>query len=241
VGGEIGEVGTENSTPEELRAYMDGYGASWRGPPRRGGRAAGRALQDLRPVRHLARRVVLPDGSIAEVAIDFETLRTPLDHRPRGVRPLRGGAARRLHPAGGRVRQLPGGGDRRDPPGHQLPEHRLRAPGAAGGAARADVRALPHRASATSGRPGDTEEQFIYKTRKKALGAFKRELWELPEERRAAIRETLREQFAFLFRELRVENTMEMVRRHTTVREVERAGPADMRFQAAADDWDLSD
>src|SRR5690606_23569216 len=25
VGGEIGEVGTENSTPEELRAYMDGY------------------------------------------------------------------------------------------------------------------------------------------------------------------------------------------------------------------------
>src|SRR5690606_33746729 len=25
IGGEIGEVGTENSTPEELRAYMDGY------------------------------------------------------------------------------------------------------------------------------------------------------------------------------------------------------------------------
>src|SRR5690606_29175446 len=25
IGGEIGEVGTENSTPEEMRAYMDGY------------------------------------------------------------------------------------------------------------------------------------------------------------------------------------------------------------------------
>src|SRR5690606_8177120 len=25
IGGEIGEVGTENSNPEELRAYMDGY------------------------------------------------------------------------------------------------------------------------------------------------------------------------------------------------------------------------
>jgi hypothetical protein len=48
-------------------------------------------------------------------------------------------------------------------------------------------------------KPTDTEEQFIYKTRKKALGAFKRQLWELPE-RRAEIRGALQEQFAFLFR-----------------------------------------
>ena len=41
---------------------------------------------------------------------------------------------------------------------------------------------LPQRASPASASPSDTEEQFIYKARKKALGAFKRELWELPEE-----------------------------------------------------------
>ncbi|MBV9773719.1 MAG: aldolase, partial [Gemmatimonadetes bacterium] len=90
-------------------------------------------------------------------------------------------------------------------------------------------------------KPTDTEQQFIYKARKKALGAFKRELWELPEENRAAIRETLREQFAFLFEQLRVNGTADDVRRIVTLPAVRRAGPADMAFKAAADDWDLSD
>ena len=34
VGGEIGEVGKQNSTPEELRAYLDGYRQSSSGAPR---------------------------------------------------------------------------------------------------------------------------------------------------------------------------------------------------------------
>ena len=29
-------------------------------------------------------------------------------------------------------------------------------------------------------KPSETDEQFIYKTRKKALGPYKRQLWELP-------------------------------------------------------------
>ena len=34
---------------------------------------------------------------------------------------------------------------------------------------------------------GDTDEQFVYKTRKKALGPFKQQLWELPPEHKQPI------------------------------------------------------
>ncbi|HSU12828.1 MAG TPA: hypothetical protein VLK66_01925, partial [Longimicrobium sp.] len=90
-------------------------------------------------------------------------------------------------------------------------------------------------------KPSDTEEQFIYKARKKALGAFKRELWELPEGDREKVRAVLRETFAFLFRQLRVDGTQEMVQRIVSIPEIRRTGPAAMRMKAAADDWDLSD
>jgi fructose-bisphosphate aldolase, class II len=90
-------------------------------------------------------------------------------------------------------------------------------------------------------KPNDTEEQFIYKARKKSLGVFKKELWELPEETRAEVRGALREQFEFLFRKLAVENTRDAVERHVRAAAVPRSGPSAMRHKAAADDWDLSD
>ena len=54
---------------------------------------------------------------------------------------------------------------------------------------------------------GDTEEQFIYKSRKKAIGPFKRRMWDLPAETRAAIAADLERTFAFLFEQLRVAGT----------------------------------
>ena len=51
----------------------------------------------------------------------------------------------------------------------------------------------------------------------------------------------LREQFSFLFRQLAVGNTREIVQRHVTAPERPRSGPAALRIKAAADDWDLSD
>src|SRR5690606_37326740 len=87
----------------------------------------------------------------------------------------------------------------------------------------------------------DTDEQFLYKTRKKALGAFKRELWDLPEENRAQIRDSLHDQFAFLFRKLAVEDTRDLISRFVRPPAFHRSGPAALRIKAAADDWDLSD
>src|SRR5262245_57042678 len=67
VGGEIGEVGKENSTEEELRAYLDGY--------------LGLLGGAIEPVSKVSVQtgtshggVVLPDGTVAEVSVDFDTL-----------------------------------------------------------------------------------------------------------------------------------------------------------------------
>ena len=53
----------------------------------------------------------------------------------------------------------------------------------------------------------DTEEQFIYKTRKKGFGPFKLELWHLPNDVRDEICNELEGKFAFLFDKLKVNGT----------------------------------
>jgi len=58
---------------------------------------------------------------------------------------------------------------------------------------------------------GWTREQFIYKTRKKAFGPFKRELWGLSEQEKSAILEQLEQQFRLLFEKLNVFNTQAVV------------------------------
>ena len=61
---------------------------------------------------------------------------------------------------------------------------------------------------------GDTEEQFYYKSRKKAIGPFKRRMWDLPAEVRAAIAADLEKTFAFLFEQLRVTGTRAITDRY---------------------------
>ncbi|KKL51853.1 hypothetical protein LCGC14_2291350, partial [marine sediment metagenome] len=66
VGGEIGEVGGKNSTEEELRVYMDNYL---------------KAIKDKKGISKISIQtgtthggVPLPDGSVAKVKLDFNTL-----------------------------------------------------------------------------------------------------------------------------------------------------------------------
>jgi fructose-bisphosphate aldolase class II len=240
IGGEIGEVGTENSTPEELRAYMDGY-------RRELDRLSGRAGRELVGLAKISVQsgtshggTVLPDGSIADVAIDFDTLRNLSE------------IARREYGLAGAVQHG----------ASTLPEEAF---GTFPDVETAEIHlatnfqnivfehpALPdelrqrmyqhcHVNFPEERKPSDTEEQFIYKARKKALGAFKRELWQLPEQNREQIRGTLQETFEFLFRKLAVTDTQDIVARYVTATPVRRSGPAALRVKAAADDWDLSD
>ncbi len=240
VGGEIGEVGTENSTPAELRAYMDGY----RRELERLSGEAGRSIPGLSKISVQSGTshggVVLPDGSIAEAAIDFETLRR-LSEIARDEYGLSGavqhGASTLPDKAFGKFPEVETA-EIHLATGFQniLFEH-------ASFPVELRERMYQHCRTDLAGErgPKDTEEQFLYKARKKTLGTFKQELWEMPEETRASIRESLREQFDFLFRQLRVDGTMDAVREHVSSPRRSRPGPAALRIKAASDDWDLSD
>ncbi len=62
----------------------------------------------------------------------------------------------------------------------------------------------------------DTDEQFIYKTRKKAFGPFKRKFWELPADVRKRIGSDLESKFGFLFEKLNIKRTAELVKKTVT-------------------------
>ena len=59
-----------------------------------------------------------------------------------------------------------------------------------------------------------TEEQFIYKTRKKALGQFKKEIMALPQLTRTNIAVEVEIQFEFLFKQLNIINTKAIVEKY---------------------------
>jgi len=238
IGGEIGEVGTENSTPEELRAYMDGYNRELAAVSAK----AGAKFEGLSKISVQSGTthggVVLADGSIADVAIDFETLRT-LSRIARDEYGMAGavqhGASTLPQTAFGKFPEV------ETAEIHLATNFQNLVYDAIPAELRERMYEHCRQNFQDERKAGDTEEQFIYKARKKALGAFKRELWELSEADREKVRGILHETFAFLFRQLKVDGTQEMVGRIVAIPELRRGGPTAMRMKAAADDWDLSD
>jgi hypothetical protein len=81
---------------------------------------------------------------------------------------------------------------------------------------------------------GDTEEQFIYKTRKKIWGPFKQQVWTLPENTRAAIRAQLEDKLDFLFDKLGVYDTRSLVQRYVAnPKRISKPQPAALKAVAA--------
>jgi hypothetical protein len=74
-------------------------------------------------------------------------------------------------------------------------------------------------------KPKDTEAQFLYKTRKKAVGPFKKQFWTLPEAALAAIGASLEKQFAFLFEQLAIGGTTGIVAKHVQAPEAHQPLP----------------
>jgi hypothetical protein len=91
---------------------------------------------------------------------------------------------------------------------------------------------------------GDSDEQFYYKTRKKALGPFKRAFWDLDARTRAVLAAAYDEKFRFLFTQLAVGGTRDAVRRHVKPMAIHRPAPGTaghVVVEPAPDDADLSD
>ncbi|MEP6995888.1 MAG: class II fructose-bisphosphate aldolase, partial [Acidobacteriota bacterium] len=205
IGGEIGEVGKENSTPEEFRAYMDLFRNAV-------GQTRGIAKVSVQTGSSHGGQVAA-DGSVERVAIDFSVLQTISK------------VAREEYGLAGAVQH---GASTLPPeyfghfPDHDCAEIHLATdfmntvyehPAFPLPLKREIERWLDENA-ATERKKGETEPQFLYKTRKKAIGPYKEQVWNLPEGTRAAIRQTLEEKFRFLFTKLRVGETRELVRRY---------------------------
>jgi hypothetical protein len=222
IGGEIGEVGKSNSTEEELRAYLDVYHASL--VASHDADAEGISKVSIQTgTSHGG--VPLPDGSVADVKIDFDTLRR-LSIVARGEYGLAGcvqhgastlpdDAFHHFPAAGAAEIHLATGFQNIIYDGGGLPDD-----------LRAEMMEWCRVNAADERKEGDTDEQFLYRTRKKAIGPFKRQLWTLPPEAANRIATNLRAKFGLLFDELGIAGTRELVERHVMPVAIARPRPA---------------
>ncbi|HJW22288.1 MAG TPA: class II fructose-bisphosphate aldolase [Candidatus Limnocylindrales bacterium] len=222
VGGEIGEVGKSNSTEAELRTFLDGLIAEL---ARRAPGALGISKVSVQTgTSHGG--VVLPDGSMAQVALDF------------AVHERLGAVARAEYGLAGTVQH--GASTLPDELFHQFPETETAEIHLATGFQNALFehpafpRALHEAINAwcfanalDERKDGQTDQQFVYTTRKKAIGPFKRELWDLAT--RDEILADQAKKIGFLFRDLRVVGSRAMVDRYVTPKPRSRPLPAALR------------
>jgi fructose/tagatose bisphosphate aldolase len=208
IGGEIGEIGKGNSTVEDLRAFMNGY---LKQLPK--GAKGISKISVQTGTTHGG--VALPDGSIAKVKIAFDTLKE-LSKVSRAEYGL-GGAVQHgastlpdeafdMFPKVDTIEVHLATGFQNivyDSP-HFSKELLKQIYGYL------DTKCISERKS------GETDEQFHYNTRKKALGYFKKELWSLPESNLRALMTELEKRFSLIFRKLNVVNTVKLVQKYVS-------------------------
>ncbi|MBI4063169.1 MAG: class II fructose-bisphosphate aldolase [Elusimicrobia bacterium] len=203
LGGEIGEVGKTNSTPEELRAFMK------------------LCLKNCGQKNELAKvsvntgtshgGVVLPDGGLAKVAISFETLAA----LSRVAKEEFGLAGAVQHGASTLPEEM----------FDQFPKAETAEIHLATGFQnimydligedfRREFYARIEKEFAPERNPADSPSQFIYKTRKKGFGMMKKEWWSLDSAAKKKIVDAFEEKAALIFKKLKIANTLEMVKRH---------------------------
>ncbi len=204
IGGEIGEIGSKNSNPEELKAYLDGFKEAFKGT---------KGLSKLSVQTGTSHGgVVLPDGSLAKVKIDFDTLRVLSD------------MARKEYGLSGCVQH--GASTLPEDAFNMFPETGTSEVHLATGFQNIiyDSKSLPQdfrnevykfigTEYAKEKKEGQTEEQFIYSTRKKGFGPIKKKWWDLPDNVKGPIMKELEAKFGLLFDKLKVSNTVDIVKK----------------------------
>jgi len=211
IGGEIGEVGDENSTEEELRAYLDNYIDDLKKiDPTQIGLSK---ISVLTGTSHGG--VVLPDGSIKDVAVDFDLLQQL------------GKVSRESYGLGGAVQHgastLPETAFSKFAEYETLEVHLAtnfmnilydKMPADL----KSEIYAYLDKNYAHERKSGQTNEQFYYKTRKRALGEFKKKIWRLSPDQLAKVNAAWKIQFRDLFDRLGMADTRQYVDQH--IREV---------------------
>lgn len=210
VGGEIGEVGKENSDENELRAYLDNFNE-----------LLNREDKGARSISKISIQtgtshggVPGPDGKVVEVNLDFECL----ENLSRIARQDYGLAGAVQHGASTLPRDL----------FNKFPELETAEIHLATDFQnmiydnelfpedfKKEIYVHLRKKFASEKKETDTDEQFIYKTRKKGFGEFKSKFWELSNEIRTEIGSHLQKKVEHLFTQLKVEDTLEVTKRTT--------------------------
>ena len=162
--------------------------------------------------------VPLPDGGVTEVKLDFEVLREL-------------GVVAREYGLAGAVQH--GASTLLDELFHQFPAVETAEIHLATGFQNAlyehpafpeelhrEIHAWCFAEAIDERKPDQTDQQFVYTTRKKAIGPFKRQLWDL--DAKDEILAAQRRKIAYLYTELGINNSLEMVNRYVQPVEVHR-------------------
>jgi fructose/tagatose bisphosphate aldolase len=227
VGGEIGEVGGKNSDVHELHAFMRGYNTQLR---KRGEHVGISKISVQTGTAHGG--FVGADGKVRmDVQIDLKALEE-LSSVARSDYGLGGAVqhgASTLPPAAFDAFPKAGACEIHlatdfqnmvyDHP--QFPAD-----------LKAEMYAWLQEHAAEERKPKDTEQQFLYKARKKAIGPFKARLWTMSDAVKAALGQSLEERFAFLMKQLNVGGTADAVKRFVKAPDVTFSRNAEL--QAAA-------
>jgi len=211
IGGEIGHIGGKNSTVEDFTTFMDGV------MEKNGDQASISKISVATGTSHGG--VVNPDGSLAEVQVDFNVLKDitavaqdeyniagTVQH---GASTLPDTMLHQFPPTGSIEIHLATGFQNIIMDHPEFPKPLLQ-----------EMYDWIDQTKQAEHEPNETTEQFHYKLRKKCWGAFKQATWDLPEPTKLAIRNTLTDKFTLIFKELGVVGKSEVVTEHTPVHEI---------------------
>lgn len=210
VGGEIGEVGTQNSTPEDLRAFMKIY--------------LEKLPKGMEGISKISVQTgtshggtVLPDGSIAKVNLDFNVLKSISE------------AAKKEFRMAGSVQH--GASTLPEDEFHKFPSYDAAEVHLATQFQNmvldskffpADLKKKIYDwlkvEAKNEFKPGMTDDQFFYKSRKKALGPFKKDIMGIKDRERIALE--IEKTFAFLFDQLMIKDSALLVKKYIKVQKV---------------------
>ncbi len=202
IGGEIGHIGGKNSTPEEFEAFMKGYQKK---VPEKG------IIKISVQSGTTHGGIILPDGTLQKTDIDFTVLKRistlarqkyhlagavqhgastlPLEYFDRFVE----NDTLEIHLAT----------EWQNIVYEKMPED-----------LRKEMYSYILENYSHVRHKEWTDEQFFYKMRKKALGPFKQVLWDLSDEEKAPILNTLSHNFLLIFEKLRVFNTQHIIQKY---------------------------
>ncbi len=208
VGAEIGHIGGKNSTVQEAEAFMEGYARTLKE----------QFTPEMKGISKISVQtgtshggVPLPDGSVAEVNLDFNVLRDI------------GAFVKERYGLSGTVQH--GASTLPEELFDRFPLNNCSEIHLATGfqnimyehapeAFRKEIYEYLKTNHKDEWKEDMTEEQFLYKTRKKGFGPFKRQWWMLSEDEKHPILNALEEKFSFLFERLGVFETAQYTQQY---------------------------